>query len=33
MPSGTMNIDLIYGHNVGGLSGHWFTLGFAVRSE
>jgi hypothetical protein len=33
MPIGTVDIDLIYGHNITGLKGHWLTFGVTVRSE
>jgi len=33
MPISTVDIDLIYGHNITGLRGHWLTFGVTVRSQ
>jgi hypothetical protein len=33
VPVDTVDIDFVYGHNIGGASGHWFTLGLTVRME
>ena len=33
IPIPTVDIDLIYGHNISGRGAHWLTLGLTVRSE
>jgi hypothetical protein len=33
IPIPTIDIDLIYGHNINGRGGDWITLGFTWRSE
>jgi hypothetical protein len=31
-PIDTVDVDLIYGHNITGVSTHWITIGLNVRS-